>query len=159
MSQMGLEDIFNIRVRDVMTKDLILIDENVTVDKAANKMVENGVGCILVKKNNKVVGIITERDIVRRVVAQNKDPTKTSVDEIMSKPVIVVRDEATLEDAAEIMAKNGIRRLPVINQKNALVGIITASDLAKALAIKFEMQVSVFNAMGRLRPPPKEMYG
>lgn len=159
MAQPSLAEIFSIKVRDIMSKDLTLVDEGVTVEKAADQMVERGVGCILVRKEDKVVGIITERDIVRRVVAKKKEPSKTLVEEIMSKPVIVVRDEVTLEDAAEIMAKNGIRRLPVIDKRNSLVGIITASDLAKALAIKFEMQVSVFNAMSRLRPPPKGMYG
>jgi CBS domain-containing protein len=141
-----------------MTKDLALIEDDAPVYKAAKAMSEFGVGCILIRKEDKVVGIITERDIVRRVICEDKDPHETLVRDIMTKPVIVVKEEATIEDAADIMAKNGVRRLPVINEKSSLVGLITASDLAKALAIKFEMQNSLFNAMGRVRPPPKEMY-
>jgi signal-transduction protein with cAMP-binding, CBS, and nucleotidyltransferase domain len=78
------------------------------------------------------LGIITERDIVRRVVAESKDPNSTTAYDIMSKPLITVGPEATIYDAALIMTKYGIRRLPIVRD-NTLLGIITSSDLARRM--------------------------
>ena len=78
------------------------------------------------------LGIITERDIVRRVVAESKDPNSTTAYDIMSKPLITVGPEATIYDAALIMTKYNIRRLSVVRD-NTLLGIITSSDLARRM--------------------------
>jgi CBS domain-containing protein len=108
------------------------------------KMKEKGRGSVIVteytttstnagsKTNTAPVGIITERDIVRRVVAESKDPNSTIAYDIMSKPLITVGPEATIYDAALIMTKYGIRRLPIVRD-NTLLGIITSSDLARRM--------------------------
>ena len=111
------------------------------VDLARN-MKEKGRGSIIVteyvttsagsKTGTKPVGIITERDMVRRVVAESKDPHSTIAYDIMSKPLIAVGPEATVYDAALIMTKYNIRRLPIV-QDNTLLGIITSSDLARRM--------------------------
>jgi nucleotide-binding universal stress UspA family protein len=105
-------------------------------------MKEKGRGSIIVteyvttsagsKTGTKPVGIITERDMVRRVVAESKDPHSTIAYDIMSKPLIAVGPEATVYDAALIMTKYNIRRLPIV-QDNTLLGIITSSDLARRM--------------------------
>lgn len=154
-----IDKVLKLKVKDVMSKGIIAVEENATVDEAAKKMKDNEVGCILVAKENKVLGIITERDMVRRVLAEEKDPKETQVKDIMSKPVIAVREEADVEEAVAIMVKNGIRRLPVISSDNKLVGIVTAKDLATALAELSKLETTLFNALARIRPPPKEMYG
>jgi CBS domain-containing protein len=84
------------------------------------------------KTHNVPVGIVTERDIVRRVVAEFKDPKTTAAHNIMTKPLITVGPEATIYDAALIMTKYSIRRLPIIRD-NILQGIITTSDLARRM--------------------------
>ena len=108
----------------------------------ARKMKEKGRGSIIVteyvttsagsKTGTKPVGIITERDMVRRVVAESKDPHSTIAYDIMSKPLIAVGPEATVYDAALIMTKYNIRRLPIVRD-NTLLGIITSSDLARRM--------------------------
>ena len=110
----------------------------------AKKMKEKGRGSVVVteysttatnagsKTNTTPVGIITERDIVRRVIAESKDPKTTMAYDIMSKPLISVGPEATVYDASLIMTKYMIRRLPIIRD-NTLLGIITSSDLARRM--------------------------
>jgi len=114
------------------------------VSDLAKKMKEKGRGSVVVteytttttnagsKTNTTPVGIITERDIVRRVVAESKDPKTTMAYDIMSKPLISVGPEATVYDASLIMTKYMIRRLPIIRD-NTLLGIITSSDLARRM--------------------------
>jgi signal-transduction protein with cAMP-binding, CBS, and nucleotidyltransferase domain len=108
----------------------------------ANQMKEKGRGSVIVteyattndgsKTTTMPAGIITERDIVRRVVAESKDPKTTTAREIMSKPLITVGPEASVYDAALIMTKYKIRRLPIARD-NTLLGIITSSDLARRM--------------------------
>lgn len=108
----------------------------------ANQMKEKGRGSVIVteyattndgsKTTTVPAGIITERDIVRRVVAESKDPKTTTAREIMSKPLITVGPEASVYDAALIMTKYKIRRLPIARD-NTLLGIITSSDLARRM--------------------------
>lgn len=159
MEQIGLEKLLKFKVKDVMTSEVIAIDKDVNASDAAKLMKEKKVGGILVKKDGKVVGILTERDLVRRVIAEDKDPADVKVSEIMSKPVVVIKEDADLETAVEAMVKNGIRRLPVISKNKMLVGIVTATDLAKALAVEYKLENMFFNALARVRPPPSEMYG
>jgi CBS domain-containing protein len=96
-------------------------------------MNKHGRGAIVIVDNkNSPVGIITERDIVRRVVSAGEDPTNITVSEIMSKPIISGDPEMSVYNAALIMTKYKIRRLPIVRD-NVLYGIVTTSDLAKRL--------------------------
>ncbi|MEM2772777.1 MAG: CBS domain-containing protein, partial [Nitrososphaerota archaeon] len=111
---------------------------------------ERGIGAIFVESDGKVLGIVTERDIVRRVVANKLDPDKVKVSEIMSKPLIAIDPDASVEDALRAMFENKVRRLAVIKDKT-LVGIVTISDLAKALLKKIELiEIYVSAATRRL---------
>ena len=97
----------------------------------SNLMKEGKVGSIIIMdQNNNPVGIITERDIVRRVISEGKDPKTTKTTEIMSKPLITVEKGTYLYDVAKKMVKNKIRRLPIVND-NKLVGIVTVTDIIK----------------------------
>ena len=87
---------------------------------------------IIIDQNDKPVGIITERDIVRRVIADSKNPNTTKATEIKSQPLITVGPNAYLFNACKIMEKNNIRRLPVVKD-NAIVGIVTITDIIKHL--------------------------
>jgi CBS domain-containing protein len=121
------------RVSEVMTKDVIhTISENSSVEEAAKRMRELRRGCLVVVEKGQLVGIITERDFVHRVVAEGKSPKNTLVSEIMSKPVITVGPEALVSDAAKIMADNWIRRLP-ITEGNQVIGMVTVTDFARYL--------------------------
>jgi CBS domain-containing protein len=121
-------------VKDFMTTIVVTIDAQKTVLEAAKLMHQQGVGDLVVVEGKMPKGIVTERDLVRRVMAQKK-PLETKVSEIMSAPLITIDEDASLKDAARKMIKNKIRRLAVI-KKNELVGIVATSDFARHLSKK-----------------------
>ena len=122
------------QVKILMTTNVITIDAQKTVLEAAKLMHQQDVGDLVVVEGKIPKGIVTERDVVRRIVAQKK-PFETKISEIMSSPLITIDEESSLRDAARKMVKYRIRRLPVMKQ-DALVGIIAASDFARHLSEK-----------------------
>lgn len=121
-------------VKDFMTTNVITIDVHETVLYAAKLMHQQDVGDLVVVEGNLPKGIVTERDLVRRIMAQKK-PLDTNVSEIMSAPLITIGEDASIRDAARQMVKYKIRRLPV-TKGNELVGIIAASDFARHIGKK-----------------------
>lgn len=103
-----------------------------SIFKISNLMKERKVSStIIIDQNYAPHGIITERDIVRRVISDGKDPKTTKATEIMSKPLLTVREDNSLYELSKKMVKNKIRRLPVIKANNTLVGIVTVTDIMK----------------------------
>lgn len=133
-------------VKDFMTMDVITIDADRTVFDAAKLMRQHEVGDLVVMEGTVAKGIVTERDLVRRVLAQEK-PLNTKVSEIMSKPLITTEEGCSLREAARKMVKHKIRRLPV-TRKNVLVGIITTSDFARHIGKK-TFSEEILDAMSR----------
>ena len=133
-------------VRDFMTTNVITIDVQGTVLEAAKLMHQQDVGDLVVMDGVVAKGIVTERDLVRRVMAQKK-PFDTKLSEVMSEPLITIEEESSLRDAARKMVKYKIRRLPV-TKKNVLVGIIATSDFARHLSKKTFSEV-MLAAMSR----------
>jgi len=113
-----------------MVKDVVTVDMNSTVKEAAEIMNKFEIGCLIAVQKGKAVGIVTERDLLKRVVAESKDSTKTRVKDIASKPLIVVEPSMDLEEAAKLMFKMKIKKLPVVQEKK-LVGLITLTDIAR----------------------------
>ena len=159
MPEVAASEVRRLLVKDIMTQNPVTIDSERTVREAAVAMDRSGVSCVLVttKKDDhdKVIGIVTERDLVRRVLTEG-GASDWSVKSIMSFPLIIVDPDATIEEAAKIMERNKVRRLPVVDQAG-LAGVVTVSDLAKALAKQLEYSDAVFNAMARVSAP-KGMY-
>jgi CBS domain-containing protein len=133
-------------VRDFMTTNVITIDVEGTVLEASKLMHPQDVGDLVVMEGVVAKGIVTERDLVRRVMAQKK-PLDTKVSEIMSDPLITIEEGASIRDAARKMVKYKIRRLPV-TKKNMLVGIIATSDFARHLSKK-SFSEAILAAMSR----------
>ena len=121
-------------VKDFMTTNVITIEVNRTVFEAAKLMHQQDVGDLVVMDGPVAKGIVTERDLVRRVIAMKK-PLDSKVCEVMSDPLITIDQDAPLRDAARVMVKFKIRRLPV-TKESMLVGIIAASDFARHLSKK-----------------------
>ena len=119
-------------VKDVMSKKVISIEHDKTVLDACNKYKECGLGSLVVVNNGVIVGIITERDVIERVIIDQKTPNKTKIEEVMSKDIITIHASAKIEQAAELMRKHKIKKLPVI-LNNEFVGIITVTDLANIM--------------------------
>jgi CBS domain-containing protein len=112
-----------------MTRDVRLLDPDQTIREAARLMAEIDVGALPVSKSDRLVGMITDRDIVVRAVAQGRSPD-TMVAEVMSKEMLYCFEIDELEDVARNMGNAQIRRLPVVNRAKRLVGIISLGDLA-----------------------------
>jgi CBS domain-containing protein len=160
LSQAVASEVRRLLVKDIMTKNPVTIDSERTVREAAVALDRSGVGCVLVRTkeddHEKVIGIVTERDLVRRVLTKEDGASEVSVKSIMSSPLIVVDPNITIEEAAKVMERNRVRRLPVVDEAG-LAGVVAVSDLAKALAKQLEYSDAVFNAMARVSAP-KGMY-
>lgn len=115
-----------------MTKNTIVLPNTQNVYQAATLFRRTGISCVIITKQGKAVGIVTERDIVYKIVANNKDKNKVLLGTIMSHPLKVVRADMTIGDAALTMKKYDIKKLPVINRDKRIIGMITESDILKA---------------------------
>ncbi len=118
------------KAEDVMAREVITLDENVSAKKAAEIMAQEGVSAIIVTAEGKAVGILTERDILKRIVAEDKNSIKTKLKEIMSSPLVTIGPSVNLEEAAHIMFEKKIKNLPVIND-NRLIGLISLHDICR----------------------------
>ncbi|NIV44956.1 CBS domain-containing protein [Candidatus Bathyarchaeota archaeon] len=120
----------SLKVEDAMIRDVIAVDATSTVKEAVEIMNEHEIGCLVVIENHRLTGILTERDILKRVLAATKDPKKTKVGEIMTTRVFTVSPETDLEEAARLMFENDVKKLPVVSE-GKLVGLVTLTDLAR----------------------------
>ncbi len=119
-----------IYVKDVMVKPVITIEENKTLKQEGEIMKNTRRGCLIVTRKGKPIGIVSDSDIIKRVVAKNLLPSKIKVKNIMSKPLITIRPDEEIIEAVRKMKKSNIHWLPVI-LNGKLVGIISLTDIAK----------------------------
>lgn len=110
-------------VKEIMNK-AVVIDRDMSVKEAAKIMTEKNIGCILVTKGERITGIVTEKDIVKNISDSRK-----KIFSLMSKNIVEVDENENIEDAAEMMAKNKVKHLPVIDKNEKLAGIITSTDI------------------------------
>ena len=120
-------------VKDVMISDLARLDVSTSIRDAAKLMDKKDIGCIIVTKNQLPVGILTERDFVKRIAAK-EIPLTASLEKVMSAPLIEIDSNETVWEAAQIMKTNNIHKLPV-KQDNQIIGIVTTTDLIKICSI------------------------
>jgi CBS domain-containing protein len=118
------------KIKDVMTKDIVCVDTKAMASDAAKKMKDQDVGTVLVIEGNQLKGLVTDRAITTRAVAEEKDPRTVPITDIMTKELIGCNEDEDLFSALHTMGKNKIRRLPVVNEQSQLVGIVSLSDIA-----------------------------
>jgi CBS domain-containing protein len=118
-------------VKDIMTRAVKTVRIGSSIRDAVSKMNKFNIGSIVVVEGRRPVGIITERDILRRIVEQSIDPSVVKVSEIMSHPLVAIGPEASLEEASRLMTKKQIKKLPV-KENGKLVGIVTSMDVMRA---------------------------
>ena len=123
-----------VRIGHLMKRDLVSVNYGQAVSVAATLMKTRGIGSVLVKHAEEIVGIVTEADIVRKVVAMHRAPEYTPVGLIMSSPIISIEEDSPLFDAASMMEKSGTRHLAVANH-DGIVGMLSARDLLHPVAI------------------------
>jgi CBS domain-containing protein len=140
------------KVRDVMTKSVATINSDATVKDAAQLMLQYNVGSIPVVDSNGLVGIVTDRDIVVRNIAQGQDPMSTQVKNVMTSQVTTVSPEDDVQSITQMMASRQIRRVPVVeNQK--LIGMVSLGDIATTG--KTNMEAS--EALAEISKPSKPL--
>src|SRR6478672_2632759 len=124
-------------VSEIMERSVVILDESTSVSAAAGIMKTKGISSALVKDHysDKIKGIVTERDILYRVVAENKGTFKVSIGSIMSSPLVTVEKETQCLEAITIMRKKGLRRLPVVDNEK-IVGIVTLMSLVGNMPIR-----------------------
>ncbi len=121
-------------VADIMSSPVVTIDGEANVRDAALLMTDRRIGSIIVEKQGKPIGIVTERDMLERVVSLCKDPCETMMKEIMSSPLITISKDVGILDAMRKMRENGITRL-VVMENSALLGLVSERDIIRAVSI------------------------
>jgi CBS domain-containing protein len=117
-------------IRDVMTPNPRTVTSDSPVVEAARLMKEEGVGSIPIVDGGRLLGTLTDRDIVVRVVAERRDPQSTKVGEVASKDLVTIDPQQDLDEALRLMARHQVRRLPVVEEDGRLVGIVAQADAA-----------------------------
>ena len=131
------------KVREIMTKDIASLSSNDTVERAAQLMKQYDCGCIPVCTKDKVIGVVTDRDIAIRSTASGQD-CHQNVGDIMSKDLVVGNPDMDVQDAAQLMSERQIRRLPVI-ENNSLVGIVALGDISLEPAYQKNAEKALMN--------------
>jgi len=116
------------KAHEIMTKDILSVDENTSVKEAVQIMAKHDVGALIVQTPKPTFGIFTQGDLIARVIAEGKDLEKTRIREVMTETVQCAQAEDSIEDLARIMYKENVRYLPVMDGRK-LVGIISTTDL------------------------------
>jgi CBS domain-containing protein len=121
------------KVSDIMIRDPVMVAPDAPCGQLSKLMRNRGIGSVVVVKDGFPVGVVTERDLVHRVLAEGRDPDKCDADQVCTKPVVAISIYADVDMAVDMMNEYGIRRLVVVDQKDKVVGILTTDDIAKNL--------------------------
>jgi len=125
------------KVEKVMVKDVITVERDISVYEAVKLMNKNRIGCLVAVNDDHVVGIITERDMLERVLEDCRDPKETLVSEIMTRQVIVGKPDMRLVEATELLFQKRVKKLPIV-EGNRLVGLVTLTDIARVARLDKE---------------------
>jgi len=120
----------SLEIRDIMVDKVITAKKGATVEDAVRLMNKYEIGCLVVVDNGEPVGIVTERDLLKRVLAESKELRNMKVVEIMSEPLVSVAPGVEIEEAAKLMFQKKIKKLPVV-EKRKLVGLVTLTDILR----------------------------
>jgi len=118
----------SIEVQDIMVSNVVTVRPDISVKEAVDSMNRYGIGCLVVVEKEDIVGIVTERDFLKRVLAKCKDPRNINVQEIMSKPLIVGKPDMHIQEVIKLMVDKRIKKLPIV-ENGKLQGLVTLTDL------------------------------
>ena len=141
-----------LKVEDVMTKEVITIDETATIKEAAEIMDKNEISCLIALRKGRAIGIITERDLLKRIIVEAKNPEKTKVGKVMSSPLAVVAVGTDLETALRLMFLKKIKKLPIVN-KESILGLVSLTDIARCQPAI----ITLLKTLAAARGTPKSM--
>ncbi len=121
-------------LKDLMTEDVTYLPSSATVMDAAKFMTAMNVGSVIVTDGESPSGLITDRDVVAKVIALGKDSSTTKIGEVMVSPVITISEDKDIMDATKLMSTHGIRRLPITDAKGDLAGVVSLDDVLLSLS-------------------------
>lgn len=124
------------KVRQVMHAPADWVEADTPVSEVAARMADADIGALPVGRNDRLIGMITDRDLALRVVAQKRDPQTTRAEDVMTSGLIWCRTEEDVEDAVHLMDQKKVRRLPVINEEKRLVGMLSLGDIAQGMGLQ-----------------------
>jgi len=122
------------KIKRLMVRDVVTVQAEDSAHDAVRLMNKNRIGCLVTTYNGRIYGILTERDLLERVLEKCKDPKETMVSEIMTSGVIVGDPDMHLDDATTLMFENKVKKLPIV-KGSRLVGLVTLTDIARATSI------------------------
>jgi len=137
-------------VQDLARSEVVTAHTDTAVSKLAEQMADERVGSVVITDDEMPIGIVTDRDLALRCVAEEADPTELSAENVMTENLQTIEQDAGFYDAVDQMSEHGVRRLPVIDDSDHLVGILTTDDLEELLADEHNELADVIRAQ---RPP------
>ena len=140
-----------IRVMDIMSKKPVMVGPETTIEESVKLMLKEKVGSLLIQENNILKGIATEKDFVEKAILNNLSPKKAKIKEIMNKVLITIEPDADVMDAVKTMTKYEIRRLPVVDKKNKLFGLLTINDILRVQPELFDIMIEKSRLFGSRR--------
>jgi CBS domain-containing protein len=138
-------------IRDAMTSQVEWIGPNISLFEAARTMRDKNIGCLPISENDRLIGMITDRDLVCRAIAEGADPRATNAKAVMTKGVTWCFDDESLDDAVARMGDKHIHHMPVLNREKRMVGILSLSDLARRAPKGLSKQVSELTSRSSAR--------
>lgn len=136
----------SLKVQEIMIKDVITLGVKASVNEAVKIMDEYQIGCLVVVENGNAIGIVTERDMLKRVLLEAKDPEATKISQIMTAPLVVGNPQMTVQEAVELMTHKKIKKLPIAENGN-IVGMVTLTDLVRSVAYLEHVFSKVYDNM------------
>jgi CBS domain-containing protein len=141
--------VVSLKAEDVMATEVLTLDEEMSVKEAADIMAKEGFSYAIITKKGSAIGIMTERDILKRIVAEDKNAKKTKVKDIMSSPLVQIERSTDLEKASRLMFEKQIKNLPVV-ENNRLVGLVNLTDICR-------VQPEILRVLKQVMAPPKNI--
>ena len=130
------------KVKDAMHEGVTWVGPETPISELARSMRDEGIGSIPVGENDKLIGMVTDRDIAIKALADGKDPAMMTARDVMSGPILYCRTEEDIDDAARLMEMHQVRRLPVIDENKRMVGMLSLGDIASATGAELTGEVT-----------------
>jgi len=143
-------------IGDIMVNKVVKVDPNVSVRDAARIMNRHEIGCLIAVKKGNALGIITERDLLKKIIEQARNPEKTKVHQIMSKRLFVGSPHMEIADAVRLMLQKKIKKLPIV-EDGKMIGLVTLTDIARTTRIEPQMVGVIKELRKNGWLPPKHM--
>lgn len=137
------------KTKDVMVKEVVKVGSNTLVENAVKTMNRNEIGCLIVEDNGQARGIVTQRDLLEKVLERSRDPRKLAVSEIMTKKLVVGTPEMEIHEAARLMFEKKIKKLPIV-ENGKLIGLVTLTNIARTVSVDKEI-IDIIEKLSNMR--------